>query len=163
MRRFIRHFLTPPWATRRAFPKGTLEAITQAIKASEASHRGEICFAVEAKLTPFELWRKVTPRQRAMQVFANLGVWDTVGNSGVLIYLLLADRDVEIVADRGISAKVPQVTWQSICQRMEQSFAKGHFKEGVLAGIAEIGTLLTTHFPASGDNRDELPNQPVVL
>ena len=163
MRRFFRHFLKPPWATRRAFPKGALEAITQAINASEASHQGEIRFAVEAHLQPFELWRKMTPRQRALQVFADLGVWDTEGNSGVLIYLLLADRDVEIVADRGISAKVPQDTWQAICQRMEQSFAKGRFQDGVLSGIAEISTLLTTHFPASVDNRDELPDQPVIL
>ena len=155
MRRFFRHFLKPPWATRRAFPKGTLEAITQAIKASEASHRGEICFAVEARLQPWELWRKMTPRQRAMQVFADLGVWDTEGNSGVLIYLLLADR--------GISAKVPQDTWQAICQRMEQSFAKGRFQEGVLAGIAEISALLTTHFPAAEDNRNELPDHPAIL
>ena len=163
MRRFFRHFLTPPWATRRAFPKGALEAITKAIKASEANHRGEICFAVEARLQPWELWRKITPRQRALQVFAELGVWDTEGNSGVLIYLLLADRDVEIVADRGISAKVPQDTWQAICQRMEQSFAKGRFQDGVLSGIAEISTLLTTHFPAAEDNRDELPNRPAIL
>ena len=163
MHRFIHHLLTPPWAVRRAFPQAALEVITQAIKASEASHRGEIRFAVEARLQPWELWRKITPRQRALQVFAELGVWDTEGNSGVLIYLLLADRDVEIVADRGISAKVPQDTWQAICQRMEQSFAKGLFQEGVLSGIAEISALLTTHFPAAVDNRDELPDQPVIL
>lgn len=163
MRCWIRHMFTPPWAVCRTFPKLALQAIEAAIRASETSHDGEICFAVEAHLTPRDLWRGLSPRQRAIEVFSNLRVWDTEHNSGVLIYLLLADRDVEIVADRGIGARVPPTTWQAICRRMEHAFREGRFEEGVLCGIQEIGTLLAAHFPASQENPDELPNPPVIL
>ena len=102
-------------------------------------------------------------RQRAQEVFAALHVWDTAHNSGVLIYVQLADRRLEIVADRGISAKVAQDTWDAICRRMETAFKAGSFEEGALAAIEEINGLLALHFTPLGDNPNELPDRPVIL
>lgn len=126
-------------------------------------HSGEIRFVVEAALAPMALLRGETPRERAIAVFTQLRMWDTEQNSGVLIYLLLADRDVEIVADRGIHKKVGQDAWEIICREMEMELGKGHFAAGALAGIRAVEELLARHFPGSHNNRDELPNAPVVL
>jgi hypothetical protein len=161
--RILKHLLTPDWVARRIFPRPALKRIEQAIEGSEKSHGGELRFAVEAGLDFLPLLRSITPRQRALEVFSMLRVWDTGHNSGVLIYLQLVDRNIEIVADRGISAKVGQAQWDDICHRMEESFRARRFEAGVLEGIAEITTLLTTHFPARRENPDELPDRPVVL
>lgn len=161
--RILKHLLTPDWVARRIFPRPALTRIEQAIKGSEQSHGGELRFAVEAGLDFLPLLRGITPRQRALEVFSMLRVWDTGHNSGVLIYLQLVDRDIEIVADRGISAKVGQAQWDAICHRMEEAFRARRFEAGVLEGIAEITTLLTTHYPARRENPDELPDRPVVL
>ena len=120
-------------------------------------------FAVEAALHPLALTRGLTARQRAIQVFSELRVWDTQHNSGVLIYVQLADRRIEIVADRGISAKVPQEQWDAVCRRMEDAYRKREFEQGTLTGIAEITRLLATHFPPLADNPNELSDAPVVL
>jgi len=161
--RILRHLFTPDWVARRVFPRAALNRIKEAIRESEKSHHGELRFALEAGLDFVPLLKGITPRQRALEVFSMLRVWDTERNSGVLIYLQLVDRDIEIVADRGISARVGQAQWDAICRRMEQSFRAGRFEEGVLAGIAEITALLRTHFPAGGDNPGELPDTTVVL
>jgi hypothetical protein len=161
--RILKHLLTPDWVARRIFPRPALKRIEQAIKGSEKSHGGELRFAVEAGLDFLPLLRGITPRQRALEVFSMLRVWDTGHNSGVLIYLQLVDRTIEVVADRGISAKVGQAQWDAICHRMEEAFRARRFEAGVLEGIAEITTLLTTHFPARRENPDELPDRPVVL
>jgi hypothetical protein len=161
--RILKHLLTPDWVARRIFPRPALKRIEQAIKGSEKSHGGELRFAVEAGLDFLPLLRGITPRQRALEVFSMLRVWDTGHNSGVLIYLQLVDRNIEVVADRGISAKVGQAQWDAICHRMEEAFRARRFEAGVLEGIAEITTLLTTHFPARRENPDELPDRPVVL
>ena len=118
---------------------------------------------MEAGLALMPLLKGVTPRQRAHEVFANLRVWDTEHNSGVLIYLQLVDRDIEIVADRGISAKVGQDAWDKICRRMEDAFRAGRFEQGALDGIREISALLERHFPPRGANPDELPDRPAML
>jgi len=148
---------------RRTFPDAALERIEHAIAAGERGHRGQICFAVEGALPPLRVLRHLTPRARALEVFGLLGVWDTEENAGVLVYLLLADRDVEIVADRGIDRKVPPGAWQAICARMETAFRDGRFVDGVIAGIGEIGALLAAHFPHSSDAPNELPDKPVIL
>jgi uncharacterized membrane protein len=109
------------------------------------------------------LWRGVSARERAVEVFANLRVWDTEENNGVLIYLLLADRDVEIVADRGIHARVGAEGWEIICRAMETQFRAGHFEQGVLDGIAQVSAQLTRHFPGPDRRGDELPDKPVLL
>ncbi|HSU42724.1 MAG TPA: TPM domain-containing protein, partial [Casimicrobiaceae bacterium] len=107
--------------------------------------------------------RKLMPRERALEVFGLLRVWDTEENTGVLIYLLLADRDVEIVADRGIDREVPAGAWQAICARMEAAFRDQRLVEGVVMGIEEIAALLAAHFPRTGAVANELPDKPVVL
>lgn len=170
MSRLLRHLITPDRAVRRAFPAASLVRIGAAIRASEARHTGEVRFAVEAALDWPDLVRGLSARARALEVFSELRVWDTEANNGVLIYLLLADRDVEIVADRGINARVGPGEWQAICERMEAAFREGRFEAGVLEGIEATSSLLARHFPErpdpatpGGRARNELPDAPAVL
>ena len=162
-RRHMRHLTTTRAVMRRAFTDEVLADIERAIQAVERQHAGEIRFVIESALDPAELRRKLKPRERALQVFGALGVWDTEANNGVLIYLLIADRDVEIVADRGIASRVPPGDWEAICREMEQHFRAGSFREGSIAGIRRVGELLGRHFPRGGNSRNELPDQPVLL
>jgi len=145
----------------RAFPTRTLHAIENAIAAAEKSHGGEIRFAVEGELHTPDLLRNLSSRQRAAQVFGQLGVWDTEDNNGVLIYVLLADRNVELIADRGYRGKVKDAEWAEVCRLMEQAFRQGEFERGVLDGVAATSQLIARNFPTSDAN--ELPNQPVLL
>jgi hypothetical protein len=161
--RALRHLFAPPWTVPRAFPQSALANIEGALKASEQRHRGEIRFAVEGALEFLPVLRGLTARQRALEVFSLLRVWDTEENTGVLIYLQLVDRDIEIVADRGIARLIPQDEWNAICRRIEVSFAAGRYEAGVLAGVAEVSGLLARHFPAGDANPDELPDRPVIL
>ncbi len=161
--RILKHLFTPDWVARGAFPRAALNHIEEAIRESEKSHDGELRFAVEAGFDFLPLLKGVAPRERAHEVFSMLRVWDTERNSGVLVYVQLVDRRIEIVADRGISAKVEQSAWDAICRRMEESFRAGRFEEGALQGIQSISLLLARHFPPQGSNADELPDRPVVL
>ena len=163
MKRIARHLMATQWRVGRAFPAASLAAIDDAIKASEATHSGEIRFAVEGALHTEPLLRGQTARERAIDVFSQLRIWDTERNNGVLIYLLLADRDVEIVADRGIDAKVAPQEWERICRAMEAAFRKADFEGGVIGGIREVTRHLAEHFPPIDGDRDELPDKPVVL
>ncbi len=129
------------------FPTATLDAIEQAIKRAELMHAGEIRFAVETALTPKHVLNDVAPRAHALDVFANLRVWDTEANNGVLIYVQLADRNVEIVADRGFQGRVSPAEWEAVCRLMEEHFRAGRFQVGSIAGVEAIGTLLARHFP----------------
>jgi len=140
-----------------------MRAIEAAIGESETTHFGEIRFAVEAALDPLALLQGRSARERALEVFSQLRVWDTERNNGVLIYLLLADRRVEIVADRGINRDVGQPGWDRICRAMERSFKDGDFELGAVAGIRAIAEHLAKYYPASSANEDELPNKPVAL
>ncbi len=163
MKRIFRHLFAPDWMVYRVLSRAALKRIESAIRRSEALHRGELRFAVEAGLELLPLLKGLTPRQRAIEAFSRLNVWDTEENTGVLIYLQLADRDIEIVADRGISAKVEQATWDVICRRMEEAFRVRRFEQGMLDGVREITALLVRHFPARGVNPDELPDKPAIL
>lgn len=163
IRRVLRHLFHGRLHVLRHFSSATMQRIESAIADSETRHMGELRFAVEAALDWRDLWRAVTPRQRAVEVFSQLRVWDTEHNSGVLVYLLLADRDVEIVADRGIHARVGEAGWEAICREMEEAFRQGDFEQGVLTGIARISTLLNQHFPAHHKNPNELPDSPVIV
>jgi uncharacterized membrane protein len=163
MKRITRHMMATRWKVERAFPRNTLAAIDKAIKASEAMHRGEIRFAVEGALHVEQLLRGQNARERAIDVFSQLRIWDTEHNNGILIYLLLADRNVEIVADRGIAAKVGPEEWEGICRNMEAAFRQGDFEGGVVGGIREVTRHLATHFSPIGGDRNELPDSPVVL
>ena len=163
--RWFRHAFDTGSRLRRAFPQATLDAVEQAVDESERSHTGEIRFAIEAALEPGEVWAGRTPRERALEVFAALGVWDTEANNGVLIYVLLADRDVEIVADRGFNRLVAAGEWQAVCEDMERHFRNGNFREGALVGVRAVGRIIATHYPQGPGQRDEdeLPNRPALL
>lgn len=161
--RILKHLLYPDWIVRRAFPAPVMARIEAAIAASEAGHRGEIRFAVEASLALRPLLTGQSARERAVEVFSELGVWDTEENNGVLIYLLLADHDVEIVADRGVSRALPPDVWAEVCRSMEAHFRAGRYADGVLAGVAEIGRRLTELYPRVGADVNELPDRPVRL
>jgi len=163
IKRIARHLLMTHWQVRMAFPRETLLAIEQAIAASEATHIGQLRFALEGALSFTALLRGLTARERAIEVFSQLHVWDTEHNNGVLIYLLLADRSVEIVADRGIHARVPQEEWETICLETEDAFRRRAYKLGVRRGIEAIGDHLATHFPAGVGGTNELLNTPVIL
>ena len=163
LKRIMRHLSTGRASVRRTFPPRTLDAVERAIRETEARHDGQIRFAVEAALELSPLLAGQTARQRAIEVFSELRVWDTEHNNGVLIYLLLADRDVEIVADRGIHVMLGTETWEAICREMEAAFRNGQFEAGVLAGIHTVGEHLVRHFPARDAKPNELPDRPVVL
>ena len=162
MKRILKHLLTTRAAVTRAFPVSALNEIEAAIKASESEHAGEIRFVVEAALDGAPLFRGQSPADRAIEVFARLRVWDTEHNNGLLIYLLLADRAVEIVADRGIHAKVAAGAWRQVCLQMEAAFTRSDYEAGVVAGVQAVTQHLARHFPA--DTRaNELPDRPVLL
>jgi len=163
LRRIVRHLLIPDWWAQRVFPKRILDRIDAAVHESEQLHRGELCFAIEGDLELPALLRDLSPRERAHEVFAQMRVWDTEENSGVLVYVQLIDQCIEIVADRGISAKVAQSEWDGICAAMQSAFHAGRYQEGALEAIQSITGLLKRHFPAASDNPDELPNRPVRL
>ncbi|HVK54945.1 MAG TPA: TPM domain-containing protein [Burkholderiales bacterium] len=161
--RTIRHLCMTPWRVSRTFPDDAMNAIEAVVEQSERAHTGQIRVVVEAALPVELLWRSLPARERAIDVFSSLRIWDTEHNNGVLLYLLLADHDVEIVADRGIARRVPQEEWETICRQMEAAFRAGDFKNGVLAGIQAVADKLSTHFPRLEGGANELPNRPLVL
>jgi uncharacterized membrane protein len=163
VKRFFKHALTTRHHLRRAFPPSTLAAIEAAIKTSETAHVGEIRFAVEGALDGRPLLSGQSARERAIDVFSQLRIWDTEHNNGLLIYVLLADRAVEIVADRGIHSKVTAHEWSTVCRQMEAAFRRSDYEGGVISGIKAVTHHLTTHFPADGRSGSELPDAPVVL
>ena len=163
IRRIGRHLLHHRWRERRIFTPKVLDRIEQAIKAGETTHSGQVRFVVEGALDGMPLFRNQPPRERALDIFSRLRIWDTEHNNGVLIYLLLADRDVEIIADRGIDAQVGAAGWESICRAMEKEFRAGLFEHGVIKGIQQVSRLLAQRFPPEPGHRNELPDAPVVI
>src|SRR4051812_23987608 len=161
--RIGKHLLHHHWWAGRYFPPELLTAIEQVIKAGEATHTGQVRFVVEGALDGMPLFRNQPARERALDIFSQLRIWDTEHNNGVLIYLLLADRNVEIIADRGIEARVGKAGWEKICAAMEKEFRAGLFEHGVIKGIQEVSRLLAQHFPAQGGGRNELPDAPVAI
>ncbi|MCE7031090.1 TPM domain-containing protein [Lysobacter sp. GX 14042] len=161
--RLLRHLFAP--SARTLFPAGCLEEITRAIATAEQRHRGEICFAVEASLPAGALLSGLAPATRARQVFGELGVWDTELNSGVLVYLLLADHHIEIVADRGYRGKVDDAQWRQACDTVAAGLREGQPGAGILRAVEMISAHMERHFPQGGDGRDEdeLPNRPHLL
>lgn len=162
--RILKHLAIPDWSVRRAFPARITEAVAQAVRAAEKAHDVELRVVAEGGLPPAVLWRGVTSRERAIELFSQLRVWDTANNTGVLIYLQFADRKIEIVADRGISARVKQEEWDEACTAIAEEFRAGRFEQGALAGIERVTALLAKHLPPPppGD-RDELPDEPIVI
>ena len=160
--RVLRHLFATRWGTRRRFTPEVLARIEEALKRVEAQHAGELRFAIEAAFDLPELWYEVTPRQRALQVFGLLGVWDTEANNGVLIYMLMADHDVEIVADRAIAARVTQPSWMPCAATWSRISGRGVSPRALSPGSPLSGGCLG-NTPGRGGDRDEQPNQPVLL
>src|SRR5207248_3867376 len=150
IKRIGRHLLEHRWRVRRIFPSHVLAAVERAIRAGEATHSGQVRFVVEGALDGAPLFRDQSARERALDIFSQLRIWDTAHNNGVLIYLLLADRNVEIVADRGIDAKVGAAGWEKICAAMEADFRARNFEAGAIKGIEAVSREMAAHFPRSG-------------
>jgi uncharacterized membrane protein len=163
IQRMFKHFLITQGKLHQAFPKATLDRIESTIQHCESQHEGEICFVVEAALDLPELWNNVSSREKALTVFSDHRVWDTEKNCGVLIYILLADRHVEIVADRGVNAKSGHDAWDRICKDMITEFAEARFEEGAMKGILAVAQELQSHFPAPVGQGNELPDRPVLM
>jgi len=163
LRRFFRHVVLDRWTLHSLFPQRAMDAIEAAIGAEETRHDGELRFAVEAALPLRDLVAGTSAHERAVELFSRMRIWDTEQNAGVLIYLLLADKRVEIVADRGIDRRVGQTAWEAICGAMQREFAEGRFEQGAIVGVRAISDLLATHFPPSAGKPDELPNRPAVI
>ncbi len=178
--RLLRHALATHWRTRLLFPSATQDAIQEAIRQAERAHDGQIRFAIETALTPLHVWHGVGARARAIEVFATLRVWDTERNNGVLVYVLLADRSVEIIADRGFRDRVDAAEWEAVCRVMESHFRERHFKSGAVAGVEAVGKLISRHYPtgsaggataeggagragSAGTPGSELPDRPALL
>lgn len=161
--RLLRHLFAR--SARRLFPEDSLHRITDAIAAGERLHRGEVMFAVESNLPPSAVIAGVAPRERAHEVFARLRTWDTEANNGVLIYLLLADHRIEIVADRGLAGRVSDAEWAAVCRLIEQEMRAGHSEQAVIDGVRAVSDLLARHWPQSDGQPDEneLPNRPHLL
>src|SRR3954451_16495857 len=147
IKRIVKHLIEHRWRVRRIFPPKVLAAIERTIRAGEATHSGQVRFVVEGALDGAPLFRGQSARARALDVFSHLRIWDTEHNNGVLIYVLLADRDVEILADRGIHARAGAAEWRKICTMMEAEFRNGNFEAGVLKGIEAVSRHLAKHFP----------------
>jgi uncharacterized membrane protein len=163
IKRTAKHLIEHHWRARRIFTRQVLARIEQAIKAGEATHAGQVRFVVEGSLDGVPLFRDQSARERALDVFSHLRIWDTEQNNGVLIYLLLADRRVEIIADRGIDAREGEAGWQAICRSMEAEFREGRFEAGAIKGIEAVSRELAKYFPPQSPQRNELPDAPVVI
>jgi uncharacterized membrane protein len=161
--RLWRHLVTDRRDVHRALPPEQMVRIENAIAEGERRHAGQVCFAVEAALPFARVWQRVSPRERALEVFSLLRVWDTERNDGVLVYMLLADRDVEIIADRGIDARVGQPAWEAICRTMESACREGRYVDGVEEGVRAIADLLALHSPRTGERGNELSDKPIIL
>jgi len=166
--RICRHQWLDSSDTRRAIPDDMAERLSRRIAASEARHTGEVRLCVEAALPASVLWNEsparplaVIVRERAVEWFGQLGVWDTELNNGVLIYLLLAEHAIEFVADRALARQVGTDQWQAIVDRLGSRLRGGAFEDGLTQALEEVSALLVEHFPASDaltDRENELPD-----
>ncbi|MEJ8826298.1 TPM domain-containing protein [Variovorax humicola] len=163
--RIWRHRWVDEAQVRRVLPPEMLERLTRRVAASEHRHTGEIRICVEAGLPMSYLWRDAPARQRAIMLFGKLRVWDTEHNNGVLVYLLLAEHAIEIVADRGIDAHVDAAEWAAMTKRMGEAFREGRFEDGLTEALEEVSALLVEHFPEApgAQSGNQLPDEPAVL
>jgi uncharacterized membrane protein len=162
--RILKHRLVDEADARRALSPAALRRLQERVAASERGHSGEIRICVEAGLPLSYLWRGATARERAVTMFGKLRVWDTQHNNGVLIYLLLAEHAIEVVADRGLNRHVDAEAWRGLAAGMAEAFRRGEYEAGLNTAVDRVGALLAQHFPLSGHeaNPNELPDAPVV-
>jgi uncharacterized membrane protein len=163
MLRFFKHIFSSGFKTHLLFPRKSLGRITEAVVNSEKKHRGEIRVCIESYLSPMQILRKISGRDRALDVFSQLRVWDTEENNGVLIYILIADHDIEILADRGVLRNAPENFWDEICGKIEVKFHEKKFEEGIIQAIDHISKLLQEKYPKNGHDDNELPDRPYLI
>jgi uncharacterized membrane protein len=165
-RRLVRHLWLDTHSVRRMLPPATLARLTDQVWQSEARHRGELRICVEASLPPMAVWRNQSARQRAIELFGQLRVWDTEHNNGVLIYLLVADRRIEVLTDRGLKCLVPEATWLTLVEQLGTHLHARHFEQGLIHAVEQVGQVLQSHYPMpEGQARkpNELPDAVVVI
>jgi uncharacterized membrane protein len=168
VKRLFRHAWLEQSSTHRVVPPAMVERLRRQVASSEKLHTGEIRIYVETALPLNYLWHRastaVLARRRALALFGELGVWDTANNNGVLIYLLLAEHAIEIVADRGVDAKAGSPVWAGLAARMSTAFQHGRFEEGLRQAMEEVSAVLAMHFPAASGvtNPNELPDRPII-
>ncbi|MDB5763651.1 MAG: hypothetical protein JWQ21_2646 [Herminiimonas sp.] len=161
--RVLRHLFTTTASGRRAFPPPTLKAIQAAIAKGENLHRAEVRLIVEPALPMPAVLNGTSSRERARELFSHYRIWDTEENCGILIYVNLADRKVEIIADRTIGRLIDAKDWQAVCRTMTRDFARGAFHDSAIAALDQLNGLLQAHFPANGSRPNQLSNKPVIL
>ena len=162
--RILKHSSPGAADVRRAIPPDMLQRLGQRVSASEQRHTGEIRIYIEAGLPLSYLWRNAAARERALMQFGKLRVWDTEHNNGVLIYLLLAERSIELVADRGLNQRISDAEWQAMVARLGAALHAGHYEEGLTQALEEVSAVLVQHFPLQpgGLRHNELPNTPLL-
>ncbi len=163
LKRALRHLFTTNRAGRKVFPEATLQAIQDVITEGEKLHRAEVQLIVEPSLPLSEIWEGTSSRERAIELFSLHRIWDTEENSGILIYIDLADHQVEIIADRGISHIASSEEWHLVCQTMIRGFAQGIYHDSVIAAIKLLNNILRAHLPDIEGQPNQLPNRPVIL
>lgn len=160
--RLWRHWVHPRLRVKHHFPTLALRQLTEQVQLSEQQHNGQVKFVIESNLSTADICHAVTARQRAQYWFAHLGVWDTTQRNGILVYVLFADRCVEIIADRGINACVPVEKWQQICQHIIDAFQQGQYLPGLTQGLNELTVLLAQYFPRQPETLNELPDDVIL-
>ncbi len=163
LKRALRHLFTTSRAGKQAFPETTLQAIQDVITEGEKLHRAEVQLIVEPSLPLSEIWEGTSSRERAIELFSLHRIWDTEENSGILIYIDLADHQVEIIADRGISHVTTSEEWRLVCQTMTSGFAEGRYHDSVIAALKLLNNILHAHLPDVEDQPNQLPNRPIIL
>lgn len=163
LKRAFRHLFTTNRAGKQAFPETTLQVIQEVITAGEKLHRAEVQLIVEPSLPLSEIWAGTSSRERAIELFSLHRIWDTEENSGILIYIDLADHQVEIIADRGINHVTTGEEWESVCQAMTRGFAQGNYHDSVVASLKLLNQILHEHLPDTENLPNQLPNRPIVL
>ncbi|WPX31824.1 TPM domain-containing protein [Actimicrobium sp. CCC2.4] len=161
--RLVRHLTTTAASGKRAFPVATLKAIENVIQHGERLHRAEVKLVIEAALPLFDVWSKVTARDRARELFIHYRVWDTEGNCGLLFYINLADHKVEIITDRAVGRALTPDEWRDICGLMTQGFRRGIFHDSMIGALTVLNHKLEQHFPDTGERRNQLPDAPLIL
>ncbi len=163
--RILKHRWIDERDVARALPSAALERIEARVAHSERGHSGEIRVCIEAGLPLSYLWKRLSARDRAVTLFGKLRVWDTEANNGVLIYLLLAEHRIEIIADRGLNQHVAASQWAQIIEGMRPAFRAGQFEQGLAQAVDAVDALLQHHFAgrAGAANPNELPDRPTLL
>lgn len=163
--RVLKHRWQDAVPTHRRLPAAALARIAARVQASEQRHTGEVCVVVESGLPLSYLLRGAPARERAMMLFGKQRVWDTEQNNGVLVYLLLAERSIELVADRGLNQHVPAAEWQAMVARLGTALHAGRFEEGLTQALEEVSAVLVQHFPLGhhAPRHNALPDAPLLL